>query len=179
MLGGMKLSRAIKARTYLVDRKWADRFIPQIRGILQKVGWIVLNIEVSSQEDDNKRAVDILLKVDTGHIACRIRGAEYASYHDLTIRARRKNGVMTELEKLRKRTVRWYLYCYTDEADQNIAEWYLIDIFKMLDLGLLDSTNPTLGEKENKDGVTSFVHIPLEELTNSNCIVESGRVSNC
>ena len=111
---------------YDIDRKWSDRFIPEIQ---QKVGPMLL--VASPFEIDAKEASDlIVLKARDMRIAARVRRPGYIERYkyQFTVRSKRNNGAKTEMRKLIEGFADWMLYGHSDEEEKRLAEWMLIDL---------------------------------------------------
>jgi hypothetical protein len=111
---------------YRSDREWSDLYIPTIKKL---VGPHLL--DVAPMEVDNLQATDLIVfTVKDKKIAARIREAnkylpKYAE--QFTIRSRRDNGMMTELEKIHRGFGSWMFYGFGHD-DRTIYPWYLIDL---------------------------------------------------
>jgi len=144
------------------DMAWSDRWLPKVAEILKSQAMHLISITKASREDDVHKATDMVVKIEGGEVAVRLR-RPYYNFRDLTIRAVRK-GYQTELAKIQKGFARWYLYGWIgDEID----EWILVDLDKLRASGLLENRAP----KMNQDGQTGFIAIPCDEL--GDCIVAS------
>jgi hypothetical protein len=111
---------------YDIDRKWSDRFIPEIQ---QKVGPMLL--VASPFEIDAKEASDlIVLKARDMRIAARVRRPGYIERYkyQFTVRSKRNNGAKTEMRKLIEGFADWMFYGHSDEEEKRLAEWMLIDL---------------------------------------------------
>ena len=114
------------AGQYKSDREWSDLFISQIKKI---VGPHLL--EVAPMEVDRNEATDLIVFNTKGkQIAARIRDA--AKYlpqfaEQFTIRSKRENGRMTELEKIHRGFGQWFFYGFGHD-NLTIDPWYLIDL---------------------------------------------------
>ncbi len=93
--------------SYNKDRRWSDRFIPEIKRI---VGPYLL--EESSFEVDTQQASDLVVMRANGlTVACRVRRPEYYRYrYDFTIRSMRDSGAETEQVKIYKGWADWMFY---------------------------------------------------------------------
>lgn len=113
-------------RTYQYDREWSDKFIPEIKRL---VGPYLLN--VAPLELDTKEATDLIVfNTRSKQIAARIRDAKKylpKFAEQFTIRSRRDNGTMTELEKIHRGFGQWLFYGFGHD-DLTIDPWYLIDL---------------------------------------------------
>lgn len=156
---------------YKEDRQWSDKFLPQIKTILLQHAIILLSANIADDKKDTEQATDMIISVDGGDVAVRIRRAGYyKKYRDWTIRSFRESGQETELSKLRKGHARWYLYLWTDDKEK-IIDFIFIDLNRVREIGLLDKKRKHIS---NKDG-TYFIAISIPELKKNNCLVTKGQ----
>jgi len=142
-----------------VDKKWADTYFPEVKQIIRRVSHKIISIEVAPPAKDMKFATDYLIKVETGTIACRLRRYYYFErFGDLTFRSMRISGIETELSKLKKNYVRYYLYGWV--KSNKITTWIFFDIKEANLRGLFDRD---WNENINHDGQTAFISIPVKE----------------
>lgn len=142
--------------SYADNWNFSEKYIPSIKTIIAKHANHIVNIEIAEPEADMKYATDMIVEVNNGHVAVRIRRSVY-SYRDLTIRSY-KNGYKTELDKLKEGYADWYLYAWENKTQSGLAEYILIDLEIARPLFFMD-----LQEKTNNDG-TKFVIIPIPYL---------------
>jgi len=127
----------------------------------------LLSVRVASSERDLKKATDLVISVDGGDVAVRIRRAKYKGrYRDLTIRAWREGGIRTELEKLVDGFGDWYLYAWSN-GHGGLDDWFLVDLNKLRISGLLSTQHI----RYNKDGQTGFISISDRELRTCGCMI--------
>ncbi len=143
------------------DMAWSDVWLPQVADILRSNAMHLVSVTRASDTDDMNHATDMVVQIEGGQVAVRLR-RPYYHFRDLTIRSVRK-GHETELAKIQRGFARWYLYGWTN--DSCINEWMLVDLDKLRVSGLLDGRETRM----NKDGETGFIAIPFEELRG--CVV--------
>ena len=124
------------------------------------------NIEVATDEQDQKECTDYVARVTEGTVAVRVRRPD-CEYRDWTIRSWRASGAKTELSKLKEGFASKYLYCWTNSTDI-IKEYVLIDLDVVRKKKLLEQKWPFI---KNKDKVTGFISIPLNVLKKTGTIV--------
>lgn len=153
---------------YQQDKRWSDRFLPEIKSILGQH-----LIGAASLEEDRKRNTDlIVLKMEAVRIACRVRKYEYyVRYPDeFTIRASRPSKQKTELTKIVEGWGRFFFYGFADEHEQRLYAWSLCDlnVFRIwFQRYLAAHGGKTPGEfKSNHDGSSSFGVFHLDDLPN-------------
>jgi hypothetical protein len=184
-LGGTKLTTP-----YTIDRSWADTYTPAIEKIVRSVAHRIISFKIAPEQEDAKHAADYIITVETGTIACRIRRENnYLKNHpkDFTIRTWRRNGLKTELAKIKEGFGRWYIYAWTKDAKQ-IESAILVDLNRLrqskilnkIDVDFWDKTPEYIRSKlengidhrKNPDDKTGFVGIPLSMLDTHGCILE-------
>lgn len=149
---------------YEIQRKVSDAYLPAFKDILEKNSMNFLSMKVSDEHKDMKEATDMIIKIEGGDVALRVRDASI-KYRDLTIRSRTKFGGKTELQKLKEGFGDWYLYGWGRQ--RIIEEYVLVDLDRMRDFKILDKNRK---EIPNGDG-TYFVNIDLGELEMCGCII--------
>ena len=110
------------------DKRWSDRFIPQIREIVARR----LILEAPLEEDQQHNTDLIVLRSSAVRIACRVRRGQYADRYgdEFTIRTRRQQGSKTELAKILEGWGDVLFYGFAD--GDAIARWLLgdLDVFR-------------------------------------------------
>jgi hypothetical protein len=149
------------------DWEWANEYKDAIAAVLRENSIHMVEIKIASEKNDLKEATDLVVMAEEGTVAVRIRRPGYSKrYRDLTLRAWRKSGAKTELDKIREGFARWYLYCWAD-GHGGLADWMLIDNDILRASGLLD--NPEI--IKNRDRVTGFIAISDGRLMINRCLV--------
>lgn len=114
---------------YEFDRKWADKYLPELQQIAADVvrQKIKVDVTVADVHMDNKRATDLITGIVANqcNFAARLRrpgvfwGRSFNSpTHwglQFTIRSRRDTGVETELSKIMKGFGDLYIYGHVEE----------------------------------------------------------------
>jgi hypothetical protein len=154
---------------YANDRSWSDRYIPLVASLVAPKLLIPAPFE-----RDTKEATDlIVLTARDLKIAVRLRRQsqfkpEYGN--QITFRARRSNGVATELEKIIGGFGDWFFYGWAFAEDPpEIVRWFLVDLnawriqYSRALRRKVAGTKPKLqwGEQSNSDGETSFCWFDL------------------
>ena len=156
---------------YETDKRWSDRFLPEIKSIL---GGVLLT--EGSFEEDAKRNSDLLvLHMQAVRIGCRVRRYPYFLKYpnDFTIRTVRKSGNMTELAKVLSGWGDYFFYGFSDEKEERLIYWLVGDfkIFRLwhsMELGKCVPGNGPGREKKNSDGSSDF------RAYNKNIVLKSG-----
>lgn len=145
---------------------WAESHIEEIKQILIQNSMYLISIRTSTPDEDMKRATDLVITVEGGDVAVRIRRIGYHNkYRDLTLRSY-NNGHKTELHKIKEGWGRWYLYLWVGDNGK-ICDWILVDLNKLREANIWD----TLPEKPNTDGTTRFVWVSSYRLKSIGCLV--------
>jgi len=108
------------------DKRWSDRFLPEIKRALGEC-----LISEPPVEDDAERNTDLMvLRLDAVRIACRIRKHEYLSKYgnEFTIRTGRPSGVKTELTKIVEGWGNYLFYGFSDECEKSLSQWIVGDL---------------------------------------------------
>ena len=108
------------------DKRWSDRFLPQIKGILGQH-----LIGEPPMEEDAERNTDLMvLRMEAVRIGCRVRKHDYyARYpNEFTIRAGRPSGVKTELTKIIEGWGDYFFYGFADQKNERLCAWTLADM---------------------------------------------------
>lgn len=149
------------------DWGWADKHLDAIVAVLKQNAMHLLSVHIAPEKSDLKEATDLVITVDGGDVAVRIRRPRYNDrYKDLTIRAWRRGNIKTEIDKIRDGFARWYLYAWSD-GNNGLMDWMLIDIDALRESGLLDRKQII----KNKDGRTGFIAVSEGELRLNNCLI--------
>lgn len=140
------------------DKRWADRFMSEIKQILG-----LHLIGAAPEEEDCQRNTDlIVLRMDAVRIACRVRKNKYLEHYagEFTIRSGRPNGSKTELQKVIEGWGNYLFYGIANENESRLAAWTLgnLSAFRLeLMRNLLRSRGQLPGiAKDNRDGSSSF-----------------------
>ncbi len=152
---------------YKDRREWADTYVSKVLCILNTLIPHLAVLAIASDETDKKYATDLEVKLLGGTIAVRLRKPD-CQYRDLTIRALLDSGTTTELAKIKAGYAYRYFYGWVDD-NGNIAEWILVDLDKVREMGLLEKERRLI---PNGDG-TFFISIPIRELRQSGCLLDS------
>ena len=141
------------------DKRWSDRFLPEIKQILGQY----LIIEPPIEEDTERNTDLTVLRLDPVRVACRIR--KYPYYLDypneFTVRECRPSGATTELAKIIQGWGDYLFYGFADQAEENLLAWRLIDLsefrlwFTTSLAGLDKRVYPGIG-KSNQNESSSF-----------------------
>lgn len=155
--------------SYEEDRIVSDNYKEQIRLIIKQCAPNLIDISVSSEEEDNNRATDYIIVVKGTTIGCRIRKGIgfFERFHDFTIRTSRPSGSKTELEKIKDGIPRWYLYGWGDGT--TIPTWIFVDMDVFRE-NVIDI--PDIKDRQNYDG-TKFNGYDIDTLFKYDCILQS------
>lgn len=147
------------------DKRWADRFMPEIKQILG----LHLIGEATREEDVFRNTDLIVLKMEAVRIACRVRRPGYVNIYsnEFTIRSSRPNGTKTELTKIIEGWGDYLFYAHAGES--TLSLWHLcnLNVFRLWYNRYLaaHSANEYPGEKHtNKDGSSEFYAFSFSDL---------------
>jgi hypothetical protein len=160
--------------SYRKDRAWVEGLKAEVVAILTRHLDRIVSVRVASDEEDTKRATDMVVEVAGGTVAVRVRDW-VRDFRDWTIRTRRRSGARTEMAKLKEGFANWYLYGWC-KPDGRIGDYVLIDLAAVRTHGLLDIPR----REQSADGwQTAFVAIPVPELRNATCLAVDACTSDC
>ena len=142
-----------------------EQYIDQVCNIIKANAMNIVDVSISTPEDDMKRATDLKVTISSGDVAVRIRRSKY-NYRDITIRAY-KNGYKTELHKLREGYGDFYLYAWENKEQTGIDEYVLFDINKAR---ALFEENKTI--TMNRDGNSGFVTYTIDAINQQGAIID-------
>lgn len=145
--------------TWKTDKRWSDRFLTEIKGILG----VHLIGEPPTEEDAERNTDLMVLRMEAVRIGCRIRKHPYLARYgeEFTIRAGRPSGVKTELTKIIEGWGDYFFYGFACPNGESLAAWTLADmkVFRR-QYALMLARSPsgaTPGvSKVNADGSSSF-----------------------
>ncbi len=148
------------------EKRWrSDQYLDSFKDILERNSMHFLSMEISDEHKDTQEATDMVIKIEGGDVALRVREPS-CSYRDLTIRSRSRWGHKTEIHKLKEGFGDWYLYGWGDGIS-TVKEYVLVDLHRIRNFKLFDRSWP---EKSNGDG-TQFISMPLGALEMCGCII--------
>jgi len=153
-------ARVSEEPAWKIDKKWADRFLPEIKQIIGEH----LIIEPKLEEDAFHNTDLIVLGFDSIRIGCRIRKYEYFSQYpnEFTIRSERtKSGAKTELTKIIEGWGNYFFYGFADKTESHIVFWIIVSLneFRLwFNRELVKNKGEIPGEKKNnKDSSSNFI----------------------
>lgn len=121
----------------------------------------IVSIEYASSEMDMKQATDMIIKIDGGDIAIRVRHFREERWRDWTVRSRLGNGYDTERQKIIKGFADFYLYCWYNKDNTDFVEWWLIDLHTVRESGILERKHR---EFQNRNNGSWLIGISKTEL---------------
>lgn len=149
------------------DKRWSDRFIPEISSHLGRY----LITEPAVIEDQERNSDLMVLGMGSVRVACRIRKYNYAArYGDqFTIRKTRPSGAKTELRKVVEGFGDYLFYGFSDEHETHLHQWFLgnLNLFRgwWTDQLYLSSPRTLPGiAKENADNSSAFAAFRLADM---------------
>lgn len=148
------------------DKRWSDRFLPEIKGILG----LYLIGEAPTEEDQSRNTDLIVLRMEAVRIACRVRRHQYLErYGDqFTIRAGRPSGVETELTKIIRGWGNYFFYGFCNQEEERLSRWLLGDLseFRLwFQRESCERKGRAPGERQpNGDGSSHFLAFSIGDL---------------
>lgn len=111
---------------YIADRRWSDRFIPQLKYIIADL----LIVPANDDEDQQHNTDLIVFRVQALRVACRVRRYHYLARYpnDFTVREGRPSGTKTELTKIVEGWGDYFVYAFADENERELCAWRIIDL---------------------------------------------------
>lgn len=147
-----------------------EQYINDVCDIIKSNAMHIIDVSVSTPEDDMQRATDLKITISAGDVAVRIRRSQY-NFRDITIRAY-KNGYKTEIHKLREGCGDFYLYAWENKQQCGFDEYVLFDINKARSVFMEDREI-----KMNKDGNSGFVAYSIFDIFAQGAIIEHKKLS--
>lgn len=152
--------------TWQHDKRWADRFVSEIKRILGEH-----LIADASVEDDQHRATDlIVMSKGKLRIGCRVRRFKYhRDFRDqFTLRLGRPSRIETELQKILAGWGDYLFYGFGNEAEDGLLDWFIGDLGVFREW-LQKERREHQGRvrckiERNADGSSSFVVFQLADL---------------
>jgi hypothetical protein len=107
------------------DKRWSDRFLPEIKGYLGQA----LIGEPPVEEDQQRNTDLVVLRLDAVRIGCRVRKHDQIRYcNEFTIRSGRPSGAKTELTKIIEGWGDYFFYGFADANESALELWMLGDL---------------------------------------------------
>ena len=151
------------------DKRWSDKFLPEIKQILG----LYLIGEPPIEEDQERNTDLIVLKMDAVRIACRVRRHQYLERYgdELTIRAGRPSGVKTELTKIIEGWGDYIFYGFSNIDETALEQWFLgclkaFRLWYMSELAKCNAMNFPGQKKCNGDNSSFFYSFKCHEIPN-------------
>lgn len=154
-------------KPWQADKRWSDRFLPEIKSILGRH----LISEPPAEEDAERNTDLMVLRLDAVRVACRIRKHRYLERygHEFTIRAGRPSGTKTELTKIIEGWGDYLFYGICDAEERSLAIWTLGDLkvfrlwYNRKLVSLPAGQIPGIG-KNNNDGSSHFLAFEIDKI---------------
>ena len=121
------------ATSWQSDKRWSDRFIPELVDIVRQNLPVQIIRPGTFQEDAMEASDLVVLRFDSLRVACRVRRAEYVNRYmdEFTVRAGRPSGTPTELAKVMSGWGGLFIYAFAAPEGQNLTCWHLIDLSEL------------------------------------------------
>ena len=144
--------------SWQTDKKWSDRFVPE----LKRIAGEHLIGEAPLEEDAQRNTDLVVLKLDAVRIACRVRQNTYlhAYGNEFTVRSSRPAGTKTELTKIIEGWGDYLIYGFASADETQLEAWRLLDL-NVFRLWLARHMANHKGElpgvtRQNRDGSSGF-----------------------
>ncbi|HYP25029.1 MAG TPA: hypothetical protein VEV43_15785 [Actinomycetota bacterium] len=149
------------------NKAWADGHRAEIQKVLRQVAARHLEVDTSSFERDTQDAIDYEVAMRERNVACRVRHVtSCGGLRELTLGTSLR-GSWSEVMKLAKGHVDWYLYAWSD--DDRFVDWMVVDVPRVLAEGLIDRAMED--RREVPLPRSYFVPITVAELARADAIV--------
>jgi hypothetical protein len=154
------------ASGWQTDKRWSDRFIPQLKLIVADFLIAPANERLDQEENTDLIVLDASAKT----VACRVRRYKYLEKYsgEFTVRSKRASGAQTELTKIIAGWGDYLLYAFTDAEEKGLILWHIVDLnsFRLwFNRYMAHNYGIPPGEEQpNGDGSSSFRAFRLAEL---------------
>ena len=154
------------ANGWQTDKRWSDRFIPQLKLIVADFLIAPANERLDQEENTDLIVLDASAKT----VACRVRRYEYLERYgeEFTVRSRRDSGAQTELSKIIAGWGDYLVYAFADADERALVCWHVVNLngfrlwfnrYMAHNYGVPPGT-----EQPNRDGSSRFRAFRLAEL---------------
>lgn len=112
------------------DKRWSDQFIPVITQCLSSVFVKPASLPMDQQENTDLMVMD----VRQSRVACRVRDVDYSDRYpfDITVRAVRRTGAVTEWDKMRDGFGDYMFYGFGIPGERpRLARWVIVDLSRL------------------------------------------------
>jgi hypothetical protein len=111
---------------WIQEKRWSDRFLPEIKRILGEH----LIAEPPVEEDAQRNTDLIAMRLEAIRIACRIRRHKYLAQYgsQFTFRSGVPSGVKTELTKIIEGWGDYFFYGFSNKTETALEQWILCDL---------------------------------------------------
>ena len=112
--------------SWKIDKRWSDKFIPNIKPILG-THFIA---EPPIEEDRDRNTDLIVLNMASIRFGCRIRRYSYYKYYgnEFTIRLARPSEQKTEFEKIIEGWGDYFFYGFSNKEETDLEDWFIGDL---------------------------------------------------
>jgi hypothetical protein len=157
---------------WTVDRDWAYQYWPMASQILARFAINAIRVDLADDQLDRKQATDLVITTTTGAVAWRARRSD-CRYRDLTLRYRRRASPTSEwhdgfeASKIAAGFADFYLYTWVVPGT---LEYLLADLDAVRAGHLIETAIRNYRETINRDEITSFTWLTLDECEYANAI---------
>lgn len=171
----MEMKNQNLQNTWQQDKRWSDKFIPEIKQILG----LYLIDEPAIEEDQERNTDLVVLRLEAVRVGCRVRRNGYAEKYgdEFTIRAGRPSGIKTELTKIVEGWGDYFFYGFSTKDETKLEKWLLGDLkcFRLwFNRFLMKHEGHMPGiRKQNRDNSSSLVAFNVKQLPNDFIVAKS------
>ena len=151
------------------DKRWSDKFLPEIKSILG----LHLIAEPPIEEDAERNTDLMVLRMEPVRIGCRVRKYSYLEKygHQFTIRSGRPSGIKTELTKIIEGWGDFFFYGFCNAGETKLEQWILGDLKAFRIWFNRELVNCNKGStpgysRNNFDGSSDFIAFDLSDIPN-------------
>lgn len=146
------------------DKRWSDKFLPEIKSILGQNF-----IGEANQEEDALHNTDlIVLKMDVIRFACRVRKYDYYERfgNEFTLRSARPGEHKTELAKVIEGWGDYFFYGFASADETALHSWIIGDlkVFRLWFNRCLAAGKTPWQMRANRDGSSDFLVFTISDL---------------
>lgn len=156
---------------------WAfsELHMPAVRAELVRLpAGYFMDFAAAEAKQDMEQATDLVLNIEGGTMAVRVRRNEFWKKADRygpdwSIRYKSRGGGKTEIHKLQEGYCDWYFYGYSLDDAGALAAYWLIDLYRVREEGLLDREWQVWPNGDQSAGM----YVPLAELEAAGCVLHN------
>lgn len=160
-----KIDEIIRYKIFDDNWTWSAENNEFVKQLVREKAGLMIDVTESSQKEDMNECTDFKI-IPNGTLGSRIRRPGYKRFGDFTIRTYLPSGKKTEIDKIVRDNISYYIYVWTkyNEFHKIVVESFiLVDIDKARKDGVFDKWQSKYKEITNTDK-TRFIGISLDIL---------------